>query len=401
MSYGNRVRLTEASKPVIKALIILLIIAAGLILGPMWTSGQGLLVLITPSHTIEMSLFVAVGMLLVLLLLLWLLEATLRFVSKGKRGSVGWFRGRKRRKAQQRFNQALHAWLVKNYEEAAVLAEKAAPGLAQPEDAYLLAASAWQALHNHAEQKRLLQLAKKTESDGLAVQLALLENCKDSSEAMTRGKALLEQEPKNPAVLRTVAESWYQHGHLQTLRRLLPDLEARQAVTRARLAELIRACYRAYFTTAGADSERLRSLWTELAKKQRRSTPIRLAYLDVLMRAGHGAAAAKIAARGIHHEVLTASDLLTYSATDWREVTPLRAETEKQIKAHPDHPNWLLLLAVLALQESDYALAERAAQRAISLKPERLAYRLLADALSASGQKESALTAYRQAAMMK
>ena len=108
-----------------------------------------------------------------------------------------------------------------------------------------------------------------------------------------------------------------------------------------------------------------------------------------------------MAARGIQHNVLTASDLLLYNANDWREVAPLREETERQIKDHPDHPNWVLLLAILAIQEGDYSLAERAAQQAIRLKGERIAYRTLGDALSASGQTDAALTAYRRAAQMK
>lgn len=384
-----------------KIIILLLIFALGLILGPSWASGQGILVLMTPTHTIEMSLVVAALLLVAGLLVLWLLEILFRSVFKGKRTGARWFRGRKQRKAQKQFNQALHAWLLKDYETAAKLAEAAAPALPQPQDAYLLAATAWQAVHNQAEQQRLLELAQLGDSKDLAVQLALLDNTKDPTKALALAKDLLAREPKNRAVLRTAAISLYQHGHLQTLRGLLANLENRQALPRALLAEYIRACYRAYFTSAGAESATLRTRWQELPKKLRRSTPVRLAYLDVLMKSGYGAAAAKVAARGIQHNVLTASDLLLYNANDWREVAPLREETERQIKAHPDHPNWVLLLAILAIQEGDYSLAERAAQQAIRLKGERIAYRTLGDALSASGQTDAALTAYRRAAQMK
>lgn len=384
-----------------KIIILILIIALGLILGPSWASGQGVLVLMTPTHTIEMSLIVAALLLIAALFVLWLFELLFRSLFKGKRSGSRWFRGRKQRKAQKHFNQALHAWLLKDYETAAKLAEAAAPALPQPQDAYLLAATAWQAVHNQSEQQRLLELAQLGDSKDLAVQLALLDNLKDPTKALALAKELLAQAPKNRAVLRTVAISLYHHRHLQTLRGLLTDIDNQQALPRALLAEYTRACYRAYFTSAGTESTKLKESWADLPKKLRRSTPVRLAYLDVLMASGYGGAAAKVAARGIHHHVLTASDLLQYNANDWREVAPLREETEKQIKAHPEHPNWVLLLAILAMQEGDYSLAERAAQQAIRLKGERIAYRTLGDALSASGQADAALNAYRKAAQLK
>ena len=115
---------------------------------------------------------------------------------KGKRTGARWFRGRKQRKAQKQFNQALHAWLLKDYETAAKLAEAAAPALPQPQDAYLLAATAWQAVHNQAEQQRLLELAQLGDSKDLAVQLALLDNTKDPTKALALAKDLLAREPK-------------------------------------------------------------------------------------------------------------------------------------------------------------------------------------------------------------
>ncbi|RUO37013.1 hypothetical protein CWE13_09245 [Aliidiomarina shirensis] len=385
----------------IKALFIILIIAAGLILGPLWSGSSGSLILLIGNYSIEMSLVVAAILLVLTLLVVWLCEALIRKLFSGRKLTANWFLKRREQKAQQQFETALTEWLNKNYKVAASAAESAAPGLKRPQQGYLLAAAAWQSLNNNKEQQRLLNLAQNQATDALSVQLATLETTTDAKQALQLSQALLQAHPKQNNVLRATANALYKHQHLQSLRELLPALHDREILPGARLAEYTRASYRAYFHAAGTDSNKLNDAWRDLPKKMRRSTPVRLAYLDTLTQRGFGALAAKVAARGIHYQVLTASDLLQYDARDWRETAAMRDEIEKQVKAHPQHPNWLLLLAIVAIQEGDALLAERAAEKAITIRPDRQAYRILGEALFANHQKEAALQAFRQAANFK
>ncbi|RUO18767.1 hypothetical protein CWE08_11090 [Aliidiomarina iranensis] len=385
----------------IKALFLILIIAAGLILGPLWSGDSGTLILLLGNYSVEMTLVVAAILLVLVLLLLWLLEALVRKLFSGRKLTANWFLRRREQKAQQQFETALTEWLNKNYKLAANAAEKAAPGLKRPQQGFLLAAAAWQALNNHKEQQRLLSLAQSQATDELSVQLATLETTTDSKLALQLSQRLLQAYPKQNNVLRTAATALYKHQHLQSLREILPALHDREILPGARLAEYTRASYRAYFHGVGTNSDKLNDVWRSLSKKLRLTTPVRLAYLDTLIERGFGAIAAKVAARGIHHQVLTASDLLPYDARDWRQTAALRDEIEKQIKAHPQHPNWLLLLAVVAIQEGDSMLAQRAAEKAISIRPDHQAYRVLGEALLANQQKESALLAFQQAANFK
>lgn len=384
-----------------KALFVIIIIAAGLILGPLWSGDSGSLIILVGNYSVEMSLIVAAILLVIALLIFWVLEALIRKIFSGRKLTANWFLRRREQKAQQKFETALTEWLNKNYKLAASAAESAAPGLKRPQHGYLLAAAAWQALHNTKEQQRLLGLARNLDTDAVSVQLATLESTTDAKQALQLSKSLLQAYPKQNNVLRATATALYKHQHLQSLRELLPALHDREILPGALLAEYTRASYRAYFQAAGTDSDKLNEAWRELPKKTRRSTSVRLAYLDTLTQRGFGAIAAKVAARGIHHQILTASDLLQYNARDWRQTASLRDEIEQQVKAHPQHPNWLLLLAIVAIQEGDVLLAERAAEKAITIKPDRQAYRILGEALLANQQKEAALQAFRQAANLK
>ncbi|WP_194757440.1 heme biosynthesis HemY N-terminal domain-containing protein [Aliidiomarina indica] len=385
----------------LKALLLILILALGLIVGPMWSGNPGSVLILAGPYSIEMSLVVATLIVVAALLLLWTLQAIFRKLSSGKQVTLGWFYKRKQRKAEEQMAQAMHHWLAKNYREAATQAERAAPSLKQPQHGYLLAASAWQALGNQNELKRVLGLAYDVANDDLNVRLLQLEQMTDSTLALKTARQLLQDHPKHGGVLRATAEAYYKHQHFESLRQLLPQIQDRDIVPGARLAEFTRASYRALYQSAGSASERLLSFWKDTPKKLRRAPAVRMAYLDVLTQRGLGAIASKVATRGLELNVFTASDLLQFEMREWRQTEALREQVEKQIKRHPDHPNWFVLLGVLAMQESDYGLAERALQKAISMKPSQLAYRLLGDAYIAGGQKETALQAYRQAANLR
>lgn len=385
----------------LKAFVILLIIAAGLIIGPLWSGDSGALIILAGNYSIEMSLVVATVILLITLFVLWLIKLVLQKLFRGHSVTLQWLRNRKQRQAEELLERALTEWLAKNYTAAAQLAEKSASHHVRPAQCYLIAAAAYQALSNATEHQRLIRLATQQDGAALTVQLAKLEYSNDAGEALRIAQSLLQEYPRNMSVLRAAAAAMFRHKHLQSLRELLPALSDEQALPRARLAEYTRACYRSYFNAIGADREKLHEAWLALPKKQRRNTSIRLGYLDVLSERGYGAAAAKVAARGLHNQILTASDLLLYDASSWRETATLRNEVELQVKAHPQHPNWLLLLAVTAIQDGDAALAERAAQKAISIKPDFLAYRILGDALLANNQRDGALSAFRQAVLLR
>lgn len=385
----------------LKALLLIIILALGLIVGPMWSGNAGSVLILAGPYSIEMSLVVATLLVVAFLLLLWLVQAIFRKLSSGKRFTLSWFYKRKQKKAEKQLAQAMHHWLSKNYREAAVYAERAAPHLQQPQHGYLLAASAWQALGNLKELQRTLGLAYDSAHHDLNVRLMQLEQMTDSGQALKTARTLLQDHPKHGGVLRACAETYYKHQHLESLRELLPRIQDRDIVPGARLAEFTRASYRSLYQSAGTSSERLRELWKETPSKLRRTPAVRMAYLDVLTHRGFGAIASKVATRGLALNVFTASDLLQFDMREWRQTESLREEVEKQIKQHPEHPNWFVLLGVLAMQESDYGLAERAIQKAISMKPSQLAYRLLGDAYYASGQKESALQAFRQAANLR
>jgi HemY protein len=131
---------------VLKAFVILLIIAAGLIIGPMWSGDSGTLILLVGNYSIEMSLVVATVILFIALFVIWLIKLVLQKLFRGHSVTLQWLRNRKQRQAEELLERAFTEWLAKNYVATAQLAEKAARHHIRPTQCYLMAASAYQAL---------------------------------------------------------------------------------------------------------------------------------------------------------------------------------------------------------------------------------------------------------------
>jgi len=134
---------------VIRAAIVIALIVAGIIIGPLWAGQSGYVQLVFAGYQIETS----VVLLLVALILLWALlgtvETLLKSVIRSHRRGFYWLSKRRLRKAEQQFQQALESWLSHDWLRAEQLAKQSAQGLAKPAFGYLLAAMAAEQRDDH------------------------------------------------------------------------------------------------------------------------------------------------------------------------------------------------------------------------------------------------------------
>ena len=383
----------------VKALIILLIIAAGFIAGPLLSGQTGYVLIAVAGYTIETSLVFLVLSVLIVILFLWLIEWFVRKISNGASLSLNWSRQRKVKKARKLMDDAFNHLLTANYERAQRDAEDAAHYMQDPSQAYLLAAIAAQQHGDVLAKQALLQKATaEGEPESLALQLHYAQRAKPAT-ATTNAKNLLKQYPEHLGVKRIAADIFYQHQQWQPLLNLLPQLDEHELVAPERLHQYRVFAYDAYFAAAGESLEALHRSWRELSKKQRQRAVPRIAYASALQRCNHLQAAEKVILKGLRKNELSAAHLVRPSSTlNWRQHDALNEYVQQHVQQNPNDAEALTLLGVLATQQGDDELAQRALRHAIQIKPSTERYRLLGDAYLASGNSQPALDAYREAA---
>ena len=70
---------------------------------------------------------------------------------------------------------------------------------------------------------------------------------------------------------------------------------------------------------------------------------------------------------------------------------------QEKLKQNPDDKDYLYAFALIAIDNQDYSLAQRALKKLIDIQPNDKAYRLLGDAYYALGDSQLAANAYKQA----
>lgn len=380
-----------------KALIILLIIAAGFIAGPVLSGQTGYVLIAIAGYTLETSLVFLILTLLLFVLCLWLIEWLIRKLRHSTRSSLNWSRRRKAKKARKLMHSALNNLLTANYEQAQRDAEDAVHYNQDKTQAYLLAAIAAQQHGDVVTQQTMLQKATaENDSESLALQLHHAQRAAPAT-AATNATNLLQQYPDHLGVKRIAADIFYQHQQWKPLLALLPDLDKHDLVPAERLNQYHIFVYDAYFAAAGDNLEALHRSWRDLSKKQHQHTVCRIAYASALQRAGHFTVAEKVIVKGLRKHELSASHLIHPSSTlNWQQHEELNEYIQRHIKQNPNDADAFTLLGAVAMQQGNHELAQRALLHAIQIKPAVQSYRLLGDAYLASGQSQLALEAYRE-----
>ncbi|WP_157982855.1 heme biosynthesis HemY N-terminal domain-containing protein [Aliidiomarina minuta] len=381
-----------------KALLLLLIIVAGFIVGPLWSGQTGYVMIAVSGYTVETSLVVLAMAVILLLLVFWLIEWLLRKILAGSRLSSSWLQRRRLKKGDTQLSSAFNSWLTHDYAKAQEQAEQATSNLKRPQQAYLLAAMAANARHDSVSYQRLLEKANSAEDDKqLPLLLAEAESAAPK-EAQQQLQHLLKQYPRHPGVLRVAAKTFYRHQQWSELRPLLPELAKKNLIEPRLLLSYTQKSYQAYFAVAQEDPTELHKRWRDLDRQLRQDTSVRLEYIRALLDNQQQEEAAKVAIKGLRKGYLEPIDLLLgQSQFDWQGSALLTEHIQQMVKKQPDDANALALLGLLAMQQNDHDLAERALRKALELYPNKRFYQLLGDTYLAAEQSAKALAAYKAA----
>lgn len=126
----------------LRTLFLMLLVLAGLVLGPYLAGNQGYVRIETDTKVIEMSIVMLVIFFSAALAILYLLEWVISRFFRLSRGSYQWFGNRKRRKAQQQTLEGLIKLSEGEYSQAEKLIGKNAKHSDEPILNFIKAAEA-------------------------------------------------------------------------------------------------------------------------------------------------------------------------------------------------------------------------------------------------------------------
>ena len=173
------------------AVVIVILLIAGLLVGPLWSGNTGYVLLSVGQWTIETSLVAALILLVITLLVCRVIVRFLARVVRGTKWGVRWFGNRRQQKAEAAFHEALVALNDGDYTGSSRAANRAWQLRKLPNDA-LLAAYAAQHIGDLKQAREWLTHSGKTADLAVSEMLYALRDNPDSiANRLTDLKALL------------------------------------------------------------------------------------------------------------------------------------------------------------------------------------------------------------------
>ncbi|WP_407331847.1 heme biosynthesis HemY N-terminal domain-containing protein [Enterovibrio sp. 27052020O] len=263
----------------IKILLLVIALIAGLIVGPDLAGNQGYVLISAANQTIEMSLTTLVIVVIAAFAALFILEFIIRKLFSFSSSTRGWFSGRKSKKARSLTNQGLVKLLEGDWKQAEKLVVKGAKFSDAPLLNYLAAAEAAQGRGDVENRDRYLQQASDFGTDSLATSLTrakLQFRQGQYEEALASMQGLLDANPRNAILLNLLKDTYLKLQDWQALLRLLPSLKRVKAISDAEAAklELKAECGLMAHIATQKGSDGLLAHWNSLSRAARQQTPL-------------------------------------------------------------------------------------------------------------------------------
>ena len=346
----------------IKRLFLLLVIAAAVYLGYfIKQQGTGFVLIQYQEFSIETSVFVFSGIIIVLFILLYALLRSVfnlikipTFINKSyvnyqnKKSSVGLISG-------------LMEFTEGRFKKAETIFIKQASNNENSFLNYLLAARAAQLLHADDRRDGYLKQAHEINPNAdIAIGLTQAElqlSHQQNEMALATLNQLNTSHPKHDYVMRLMSRAYLQLEDWSHLCPLLKDLRQSKALPEESLIKTETIAYSGYLQQAGQqeDCAKLESIWTGLPKYLKKNTDVISLYATQLINNGQLEAAEKILRESINKKLndnlitLYSSFINTINVSDVDTYfTSLLDNCEKLLKTNPHHATLLLIAGKLS-----------------------------------------------------
>ncbi|WP_018718055.1 heme biosynthesis HemY N-terminal domain-containing protein [Arhodomonas aquaeolei] len=385
-----------------KLFVALLLLLASIAAALWLRDHQGFVIIKVGAWSVQTSLVLFAGILLVgwaVLGLVWTLLARLFATPRGMRR---WVQGRRRNRSRERLVNGLIQLAEGHYEQAERMLTRQAEADGLGLFHYLLAAISAHRRGDNESRDRFLSLADESES-GAEVAVGLVQarfqlDARQREQALATLSWLHERAPGNRQVLALLYRCVTELEDWERARELLPQLRRHQALPADELdaLETRLATERLDDAVAPGAEQSLASIWQGLTRAERRDPALRAHYARCLIRSGESAAAAELLKGWLRHDW---DDRLV---TAWGELEEVPgdqgfAQAERWLNHRPDDPVLLRTAGLQALRGGLWGRARSCLEAAAARDDDALTHRLLGDLYQQLGEPELARRAWHRA----
>lgn len=356
----------------IKAIILIIVLALAMFLGPVVTNNPGYIKLVLAGYVIEMTALGFVIILIVALLAVVLLVKLLKYVLRIQHLSFNFFRSRRQKKAQQAFANGLRAYARRQWPKAANQLQQALQaGDFAPEKRFLAAYAAFYAGDYQQAKSLIADLAEEDPSRQYLEADMLLHQGNDR-QAVVILEALLQLTPVDTALGQLYLRALQQAGLWQQLITAAGRAATEHWFDKSIWQQQRFAIYpNALRQLAGETGfEQQQDYWQALPAKERKSAAAAVGLAWAEANAGNTEAAEKrlVAALSLA-DIAPAWPHLRQIALG-RSVLRLRKQIQHWLRDNPSNGYLYAVLAYLAEQEGEPQQAQQAWQKARQYQPE-------------------------------
>lgn len=383
----------------IKLLFAFIILLISISLGLELKKDAGYVLIIFNHWSIETSLWVALGFLLLSFCLLHGFFMGLHGLKKLPFYFQRWRKEEAHKEAESLSCQGLIEYNQGDWSKAKSHFIKAAPKLDKPLFNYLMAAKAAQALNDNSLRDHYLKLAQeKIPEAHLSIKLTkveLLLETKQWDEALILLKQLAALNPNHPYLLTKLLELYQQQELWTDLLELIPKIKKKRILSPERLSFLE---HQAFLQTLKkliqeAIEEPITKLIAELPKNLRGDPEILSLYCDFLVKKAHFQQAETLLAT----ELLKAYDDNLIDRYSKLKVNKRQLSLAESLsKKHPNSATLYLGLARLSLNQELWGKAQAYFVKSLELKPQAITYAEFGHLLERLGKIKEASEAYRK-----
>lgn len=369
----------------IKILLLVIALIAGLVVGPDLAGNQGYVLISAANQTIEMSVSTLVILVVFAFAALFILEWLIRKLFSLSSSTRGWFSGRKNKKARALTNEGLLKLLEGDWKQSEKLLLKGVNHSDAPLLNYLAAAEAAQGRGDIDNRDRYLQQAADFGIDNLATALTrakLQYRQGQYEEALASLQGLVDANPRNPVLLSLLKDTYLKLQDWQALLRLMPSLKRVKAVSEAEAErlELKAECGLMAHIATQKGSDGLLAHWNSLSRSARQQPKLIGCLVKQLIARKADSEAYIILRENLkkHPDEILISLVPELSLPDYH---PAILKLQDVLRYNENNPVTHSALGQLYFREGKWAEARTHFEKALDIRPDVSDYAWLVDTL--------------------
>ncbi|MGF1683054.1 heme biosynthesis HemY N-terminal domain-containing protein [Photobacterium minamisatsumaniensis] len=385
----------------IKLLLLVAALIAGIVAGPMLAGNQGYVLISVANQTLEMSLTTLILFIVILFGAFFLLETILKRLFSLGSSTRGWFSGRKARKARLQTSAGLMKVIEGDWRQAEKLVVKSVKHSDTPLLNYLAAAEAAQGQGDASQRDEYLKQAADIDSQSLAVALTrakLQFRQQQYEQAMATLQEIKSDHSRNPVLLSLLKECYLKLEDWKPLLALLPQLEKAGVLQAEDIAvlEVQAECGIMKHLAKQGGSEGLMGHWNSLSRKAKLRPELVACFVTLMSE--HNADSE---AYGVLRDTLKKNNdnslielVPTLKLADYH---PAIVRLQDLLRYDSSNPSTHSALGQLFIHEEKWEEAKQHFEKAIALNPNVADYGYLVNTLEKLDQAQAAADASRQA----